>query len=167
MEQHKLTLRVVEVGTPEWAIAVKNKKQRAFTMVAKEGIPQDETERRYEAYFRDKGIAFHDERLRQEVGEGQLLSWWSGDIMMAYAPVGTASLIGIEDRLVFNVADVWAQKGLELSHCDQIVSDLLEHARTLNALHVQIYCDDALADSNLRLGGDAVKHWFRYNLTSA
>lgn len=158
MTEEKLTCRVVEPDAPEWDIAVENKRRRAFALVEKEGISRQEIEQRYEAYRQDKGISFHDERLRQEAGHGHLLTWWQGDAMVAYAPVNTAQLIGSTNHGVFNVVDVWAQPNLSEVQLEQIVSDLLEQARASNAPHVQIHCDAVLANASHRLGGEPVEY---------
>ena len=165
MAEEKLNCRVVEPDTPEWGIAVANKRERAFALVEKEGISRQEIEQRYEAYRKDKGISFHDERLGQEVGQGQLLAWWHGDVMVAYAPVNTARLIGSANHGVFSVVDIWVQPGLNPFQLEQIVSDLLEQARARNAPHVQIHCDAVLASASQRLGGEPVEYKFQFNLT--
>lgn len=165
MEQNNLTLRYVEPNTPEWLVAVENKKHRAFAMLEKEGFTRHEVEQRYDAYRQDKGISFHDERLRQEVGTGQLLTWWQDDAMVAYAPVNTSRLIGSADHGVFNIADIWAQSSLEQVALEQIVTDLLDQAMSNGTPHIQLYCDHALAEASLRLGGRPIKHWFQFNVT--
>ena len=164
MKPNQLTMRAIEADSPEWEIAVENKRQRAFGMVEQEGFSRQEIERRYDAYRQEKGISFHDERLRQEVGDGQLLTWWQDDKMVAYAPVSTSQLIGSASHGVFNVVDVWAQQGLSEGNLDQIVGDLLEQSRVSGTPHVQIHCDHQLADANLRLGGAPIKHWFQFKL---
>lgn len=161
---NQLVLRVVEVETPEWNVAVENKRQRAFATVEKDGISREEIEKRYDAYREDKGISFHDERLRQEVGSGQLFTWWQEGEMVAYAPAMTSRLIGNANHGVFNVADIWAQPGLNSDALQRIMGDLLEQARHSGAIHVQVYCDHELESANLALGGQPIKHWFQFDL---
>jgi RNA polymerase sigma factor (sigma-70 family) len=159
-----LAQRVVEPNTPEWDVAVENKRQRDFAMVEQDGIARQEIEQRYEAYRRDKGIAFHDERLRQQTADGQLLTWWHSDVMVAYASVQTARLLGLEDHGVTDALDVCVHPGLSQAFREQIVNDLLQYAREKGTPHLQISCDHELADANLNAGGKPVKYYFQFNV---
>jgi hypothetical protein len=166
MTQKNLCVRVVQPDSPEWQIAVHNKRERAYGVLEGQGaFSRQEIEERYQRYKETKGVAFHDERLRQEVGEGQLLTWWRGEMMVAYAPVSAQGLLGGDSPIGFYVEDVWVDASTSQEEREQIVQDLLDQARAAYALVMRLNCDDLLADASRQSGGQPMLHTFDFKLS--
>ena len=166
MNQHELTSRVVTPDELDWPLAVQCKRKRAYRqLMENDALTLQEIETQYEAFHQAQGIALHDKVLREEIANGQLITWWRGEEFVGYASVLKNNLLGNSAHPILDVVDVCLEPLATESECRQIVCDLLEQGRVQNAAHVQIQCDDVLAEHNASLGGLAVKHTFQYNLT--
>lgn len=154
----------IELDGSQWLQAVDLKRERAFAMLEQDGLTRKEIKQRYNAYQREQGIGLHDQKLREEITGGQLLGWWQGNRLVAYASVCEADLLGDKNRLIFNVLDVCLSPAATPEQCEAIITSLLALAQAANAYSVQMYCNPTLYGAIEQSGGVSVKQWFQWPL---
>ncbi len=155
---------VIELDTPQWEQAVALKRTRAFAMLEHDGLTLQEIKQKYDGYHQEQGIAFHDQKLREEVMGGHLLGWWQGEALLAYASVYQSELLGYKSRSLYIVKDICVAPTVQPAQCDALLGSLLARAQEAKAWRVQVDCNPILYASAAASGGTSVKQCFQWQM---
>jgi hypothetical protein len=126
----------------DWSTAIELKRSRAYEQVVDvTGWTLEEVDRRYQGKWGAEGVDFHAMMLRRSAEGGELIAWFEGDRMVAYAAIRVTNLCGDDGPLLCTTGDLLILPELDNAGRDQIACDLKRYGTDRDAVTFEFLCD--------------------------